>query len=238
MKRGNFISSFNYAVQGIISSIRTERNMKIHYLAAIAVIIGSLFFKLTRLEFMLLFFSVSFVLMSELMNTAIERTIDLVTQTYNPLAKLAKDIAAGAVLISAINALVMGYLIFFDRLNAATELLVFKLRASDPHLAFVAVFLVIVIVVAGKLFWMRKSGGSFFQGGAVSGHTALAFCMATIISLIVVKGLVTGLAFFTAFLVAQSRVEGKIHKVSEVVLGAIVGTLVAFIIYRLVGYYG
>ena len=238
MKRGNFISSFNYAVQGIISSIRTERNMKIHYLAAIAVIIGSLFFKLTRLEFMLLFFSVSFVLMSELMNTAIERTIDLVTQTYNPLAKLAKDIAAGAVLISAINALVMGYLIFFDRLNAATELLVFKLRASDPHLAFVAVFLVIVIVVAGKLFWMRKSGGSFFQGGAVSGHTALAFCMATIISLIVVKGLVTGLAFFIAFLVAQSRVEGKIHKVSEVVLGAIVGTLVAFIIYRLVGYYG
>ena len=62
MKRGNFISSFNYAVQGIISSIRTERNMKIHYLAAIAVIVGSLFFNLTRVEFMLLFFAVTFVL--------------------------------------------------------------------------------------------------------------------------------------------------------------------------------
>ena len=101
-----------------------------------------------------------------------------------------------------------------------------------------AVFLVIVLVVAGKLLWMHRSGGTFFQGGAVSGHTALAFCMATIISLIVVKGLVIGLAYFIAFLVAQSRVEGKIHKVSEVVLGALVGSLVAFIIYRLVGYYG
>ena len=238
MKRGNFISSFNYAVQGIISSIRTERNMKIHYLAAIAVIVGSLFFNLTRVEFMLLFFAVTFVLTSELINTAIERTVDLVTQSYNPVAKLAKDIAAGAVLIASLNALVVGYLIFFDRLNTGTELLVFKLRSSNPHLAFVAVFLVIVLVVAGKLLWMHRSGGTVFQGGAVSGHTALAFCMATIISLIVVKGLVIGLAYFIAFLVAQSRVEGKIHKVSEVVLGALVGSLVAFIIYRLVGYYG
>ena len=145
MKRGNFISSFNYAVQGIISSIRTERNMKIHYLAAIAVIVGSLFFNLTRVEFMLLFFAVTFVLTSELINTAIERTVDLVTQSYNPVAKLAKDIAAGAVLIASLNALVVGYLIFFDRLNTGTELLVFKLRSSTvsyTHLTLPTILLV------------------------------------------------------------------------------------------------
>ncbi len=235
MKQGSFIDSFNYAVQGIIASIRTERNMKIHYLAAIGVIIASLFFKLTRLEFMMLFFAVTFVLSAELMNTAIERTVDLVTQSYNPVAKLAKDVAAGAVLISAVNALVVAYLIFFDRINASTELAIVKLRNSDPHLAFVALFLVIFAVIGGKLLWMQRSGGTFFQGGAVSGHAAIAFSMATMISLISGQGLVCGLAYCIAFLVAQSRVEGKIHKISEVVLGALVGSIIALILYQGIG---
>ena len=235
MKKGNFISSFNHAVEGLIATIRTERNMKFHYFAAIAVIGGSLFMGLTRMEFMLLLFAVSFVLVSELMNTAIERTVDLVTQSYNPLAKLAKDIAAGAVLLSAVNAAVIAYLLFFDRFTSKADLLIVKLRNSDPHLTFVALLLVLLFVIGGKILGMHRSGGTFFQGGAVSGHAALSFCMATIVSLIAVKGLVTTLAFGLALLVAESRVEGKIHKPIEVILGALLGSLVALIVFQWIG---
>lgn len=235
MKKGNFISSFNHAVEGLIATIRTERNMKFHYFAAIGVIGGSLFLGLTRVEFMLLLFAVSFVLVSELMNTAIERTVDLVTQSYNPLAKLAKDIAAGAVLLSAVNAAVIAYLLFFDRFTSKADLLIVKLRNSDPHLTFVALLLVLLFVIGGKILGMHRSGGTFFQGGAVSGHAALSFCMATIVSLIAVKGLVTTLAYGLALLVAESRVEGKIHKPSEVILGALLGSLVALIVFQWIG---
>lgn len=235
MKKGNFISSFNHAVQGILSSIRTERNMKIHYLAALGVIFASLFFNFTRTEFMLLFISVTFVLVSELVNTAIERTVDLITQSYNPLAKLAKDIAAGAVLISAINAAVVGYLLFFERFTAKSDLLIVKLRNSSPHLTFVALLLVLLLVIGGKLLGLRTRGGTFFQGGAVSGHSALAFCMSTIISLLAMNSLVTTLSFCLAFLVAESRVEGQIHKTSEVFVGGILGILVAILVFQVIG---
>lgn len=235
MKKGGFINSFNYAVQGIISSIQTERNMKVHYLVAIGVIGGSLFFNLTRIEFMLLFSAVTFVLVAELINTAIERTIDLVTQTYNPVAKLAKDIAAGAVLIAAINAVVIGYLIFFDRITTKSDLLLLKIRNSNPHLTFVALILLLLFIIGGKLIGMKRSGGTYFQGGAVSGHSALAFCMATIVSLLAMSGLVTTLSFGLAILVAESRVEGKIHKTSEVIIGGILGSLVAIVIFQWIG---
>lgn len=235
MKKGNFITSFNHAVQGIISSIHTERNMKFHYFAAIAVILGSLFMNLNRLEFMMLFISVTFVLMSELINTAIERTVDLITQTYNPVAKLAKDIAAGAVLISAVNAAVVGYLLFFERFTKESDRILVKIRNSSPHLTFVALLLVLLFIIGGKLLGMKRSGGTFFQGGAISGHSALSFCMATIVSLIAMNGLVTTLSFGLAFLVAESRVEGKIHKTREVILGGILGILVAILVFRIVG---
>ncbi len=81
----------------------------------------------------------------------------------------------------------------------------------------------------------KKSGGTFFQGGGISGHAALSFCMATIVSFIAKNGLVTLCAFFMAFLVAESRVEGKIHKPSEAIVGAIMGVCVAIFIFKVVG---
>lgn len=234
MKKNNFIDSFNYAVQGIMSSIKTEKNMKFHYLAALLVIFISLFFNLTRMEFMMIFFSVTFVLSAELFNTAIERTVDLITQEYNPIAKLVKDISAGAVLISAINAFVIAYLVFFDRLTLMSDLVFIKIRNSTTHLTFVAVIIVLLLTIGLKTRYSFRSGGTPFQGGAVSGHSALSFCIATIIGFITMNGLATACAFALAFLVAESRVEGNIHKKSEAILGAILGITVAVIIFKVI----
>lgn len=128
MKVRAIIESFNYAVSGIITAIKTEKSMRVHYSIAVLVLLSSLFFDFNRTEFLLLLFAVSLVVISEMINTAIERTIDLVTKDFHPLARLVKDVAAGAVLIATINSLIVGYLLFFERLSLFTELVIFKIK--------------------------------------------------------------------------------------------------------------
>ncbi len=234
MKVRNIIDNFNYAVSGIITAIKTEKSMRIHYIIALVVLLSSLFFDFNRTEFLLLLFAVSLVVISEMFNTALERTIDLVTKDYHPLARLVKDIAAGAVLIASINALIVGYLLFFERLSLFTELVIFKIKRSEIHLTFVALILVVLITIGLKAKY-GKGKGTHFQGGVVSGHSAIAFCIATIISFQVNSILVTTMSYVLALLVGESRVEGKIHSVLEVVIGAIIGSLIGIIIFKFIG---
>ncbi len=235
MKKGGFISSFNFAVQGIISALRTEKNMKFHYLAAVLIIVISLFMNFSRVEFLFLIFAITFVVASEMFNTAVERTVDLIVQEYNPIAKYIKDVSAGAVLISSINAVVVGYLLFFERMSNVGDLLVNKIKNSNEHLSFIAIILVLILTVGGKYLRAQKNGGTYFQGGAISGHSSLAFCAATIISLVSEKALITFASFGIAFLVAESRVETGVHKVSEAITGAILGISVAVFIFKFFG---
>jgi undecaprenol kinase len=107
--------SFSYALTGIKTAIWTERNMRIHLCASIVVIGCSLFFSISKLEWLFVIAAIGGILSLELINTAIERVVDLVTEEYHPLAKQAKDIAAGAVFIYAITAVLIGIIIFFPR---------------------------------------------------------------------------------------------------------------------------
>ena len=233
MKR-SIIDSFNYAVSGIILSIKTEKNMLKHYIIALIVLGLSLFFDFTRLEFLILLFAIALVLTLEMINTAIEKTVDMITKDYHPLARIAKDISAGAVLIAAANALIVGYLLFFDRLNQFSEVLLFKIRRSPIHLTFISLILVVLLTIGLKAKYYRGRG-THFQGGTVSGHSAIAFCVAAIITFLVENILVVTLAFGLAFLVAESRVEGKIHSVVEVVLGGVLGILIAILAFQIIG---
>lgn len=232
MKNRSLIESFNYAVTGILSAIKTERNMKLHYFIGIFVVIASLFFDFTRLEFLILLFAIILVFIAEMFNTAIETVVDLVTDQYEPLAKLAKDISAGAVLIAAINSIIVGYLLFFSRLNTFSNILIVRIKASPIHLTFIALILVIFLTLGLKSIFYRGRG-THFQGGTVSGHSAVSFCLATIIACISEDALVGTLALFLAALVGESRVEGKIHTIFEVIAGSVLGILVGVLIYQL-----
>lgn len=234
MRKRSIISSFNYAVSGIILALKTEKHMRVHYGLAIFVILLSLFFDFSRIEFLILLFAVSLVIITEMINTALERTIDLITKDFHPLARLVKDVAAGAVLIAAINSAIVGYLLFFDRLSNYSELLVFKIRRSPIHLTFVALLLVVLLTIGLKTRFY-KGRGTHFQGGTVSGHAAVAFCIATIVAFLSHEILVTTLTFALAFLVSESRVEGKIHSILEVVLGSILGVLVGILVFQIIG---
>lgn len=234
MKRRSIIESFNYAVSGIIIALKTEKNMRIHYLIALSVILLSLFFDFSRTEFLLLLFAISLVVVAEMVNTALERVVDLITEEYHPLARLVKDVAAGAVLIAAINSMVVGYLLFFDRLSSYTDLLLFKIRRSDIHLTFVALLIVVLLTIGLKAKFY-KGRGTHFQGGTVSGHAAISFCIATIISFIAENMLVTTLTFSLAILVGESRIEGRIHTFIEVLLGALLGVTIGVLVFQIIG---
>lgn len=234
MKIKSIIDSFNYAVTGILTAMKTEKNLRFHYIIAILVIVFSLFFDFSRLEFLIMLFAISLVIVSEMINTSIEKAIDIFTKQYHPLAKIAKDIAAGAVLIASMNALVVGYLLFFDRLNPLTNLVLFKIRNSEIHLTFVALILVTFLTIGFKAKYY-KGRGTHFQGGTVSGHSAISFCIATIITFIANHILVTTLAYGLAILVGESRIEGRIHSISEVVYGAILGVLIGILVFQFIG---
>ena len=108
--------SFGYAFEGIFAGIRGERNMKIHCFAAVCVIVAGVLFHISVTEWCICLVLFGLILSLQLVNTAIEAVVDLVTEDKKPLAKLAKDTAAGAVLIAAVMAAMAGLLIFVPKL--------------------------------------------------------------------------------------------------------------------------
>ncbi|MDI6603643.1 MAG: diacylglycerol kinase [Thermoanaerobacteraceae bacterium] len=224
------IESFNYAIEGIEYVLKTQWNMKIHFSIAIIVLVLSLFFNFSKFEFIALIATISLVIIAEMINTAIEATIDIITDKYNPLAKIAKDVAAGAVLISAINAVFVGYILFFDRLNPWTNILLTRLKQSPAHVTFITLVIVMLTTIILKVHF---GIGTPFQGGMPSAHSAIAFCLATAAAFISKSAIIATITFMMAFMVAESRIEGEIHTTYEVVIGGIIGILITVFFFQI-----
>jgi diacylglycerol kinase (ATP) len=226
-----FWSSFHYAFSGIMYAVRTQPNMRVHLIVAACVLLATLVLRLGRLYVIAIVLTIVLVLALELVNTAIEAVVDLLTVAHHPLAKTAKDAAAGAVLVATIGAVIVGYLVFYQGIQQSGTLVYDALAQVPANVVLVILALVAIATLFAKAWTGR---GSPLQGGAVSGHTALAFAAATGIALMFQRPLVAVLAFFIAFLVAQSRVEARIHTAFEVTWGAVLGGLVALAVYLLV----
>ena len=226
------LDSFNFAFEGIIHVLRTQRNLRIHFAIAVGVLITALIVDVTKIELIALLLSVTFVLIAEMLNTAVEAAIDIATTSFDPMAKLAKDIAAGAVLIAAINALAVGYIVFSGKVADRSANLLDRLRHEPAELTLVALVLTIIIVIATKAYTGR---GTPLRGGVPSGHAAVAFAgwmAATYAAGEPHRFLVSSIALIMAFLVAQTRVESGVHSALEVTYGALVGALAALVVFQ------
>mgnify|MGYP000867192256 CR=1 FL=1 len=229
LKRRTILDSFNNAIDGVTYTLKTQRNMRIHFAAAVAILVAALFFKLSKVEVLVLFITISLVLIAELINTSIETVVDLVTQEFHPLARRAKHLAAGAVLVAALNAVIVGYLLFFDRISEAVPLVYQRVIALPPYLTFVALIMVILFVIIGKV----RTGSNSLRGGMPSGHTAIAFSIATAVFFLSQNGLVITLTLLLSLLTAESRWEAGIHSVREIVTGALIGILLTVAVFQL-----
>jgi diacylglycerol kinase (ATP) len=226
------IESFNFAFEGIIHVLRTQRYLRIHFGIAFFVLVLALVVNVTKLELIALLISVTFVLIAEMLNSALEAAIDIATTSFDPMAKLAKDIAAGAVLIAAVNAVAVGYLVFAGKVADRSAHLLDRLREAPAELTLVALVLTIIVVIATKAYTGR---GTPLRGGVPSGHAALAFAgwmAATYVAGNNHRFLVSSIALIMALLVAQTRVESGIHSALEVTYGALVGTLATLVVFQ------
>jgi diacylglycerol kinase (ATP) len=231
-KAPTVFDSLNYAFEGIIHVLRTQRNMRIHFAIAFVVLVAALVVNVTKLELIALLISITFVLIAEMINTAVEHAIDISTTSFDPMAKLAKDIAAGAVLIASVNALAVGYLVFAGKVADRSSHLLDRLRQAPAELTLVALVLTVIAVLATKAYTGR---GTPLRGGLPSGHAAVAFAGWMALTYVAGEGqrfLVSSIALVMAFLVAQTRVESGVHSALEVTYGALVGALAALVVFQ------
>lgn len=203
--------------------------MRAHVLIALLVMIMAGVLGVSRMELAVLVFVIGLVMVAEMLNTAVEVAVDLVTKEFHPLARRAKHVAAGGVLIAAVASVIVGYLIFFDRLASLAHGSLTRLAATPTTVTLAALVLVVLIAV------LVKAGVTPFriQGGLPSAHSSFAFALATAIYLLGSSPEVTLLALGIAALVGQARVEGKIHTPFEVVVGAALGVLVTLLTFQL-----
>jgi diacylglycerol kinase (ATP) len=229
----SILESFNYAFEGVIHVLRTQRNMRIHFVVAVVVLIAGLISDVNRLELIALLLAIAFVLIAEMINTAIEAAIDVATTAFDPMAKLAKDIAAGAVLIATMNAVAVGYLVFSGQVRGRSTSLIERLRDAPTQLTLISLVITVIVVLATKAWTGR---GTPLRGGLPSGHAAVAFA-GWMAATYVLAGsehvfLISTLTFIMALLVAQTRVESGIHSALEVAYGGVLGALVTLVLFQ------
>lgn len=231
MNKRSFIQSLNDAAEGFVYVVRYERNMRIHYLFSFMMLLLAVLLGISRIEWIILCITISFVLVAEMINTAIEETVDAIfKKTHAEEARIIKHVSAGAVLVSAVAAFVIGFLIFAKYWQWPLEWTAFRLRYASWHTTFLALLAVFFFVIGGKAFF---SHGTPFRGGAISGHSAIAFSLWTSVIFTNQNPFIIGVTFCMAALVAQSRLRAKIHSLVEVTVGAVVGTLVTALFFQI-----
>jgi diacylglycerol kinase len=150
--------SLRYAYEGIAYALNTQPNMKFHFCAAFVALISALFFQLGRLEILFILLAVTLVIMAELVNTGIEKAVDLAMPDRHPLAKIAKDTAAAAVLVSAAFAVVVGVLVFYEPVAGLILHRGIAGRTVSVHAAAIYAALVLLsVIVAETRFSRRKT---------------------------------------------------------------------------------
>ncbi|KAA0224377.1 MAG: hypothetical protein AKCLJLPJ_01723 [Fimbriimonadales bacterium] len=229
----NVLKPFAVAMGGVVHAFKTQRHMRFHLYAVIVSILIGLLINLSVREMVVLLFMISLVVVAEMFNSAIEAVVDLVQPTYHPLAKFAKDMAAGAVLITTMTALVVGLMLFLG--DGRWEEISLIIAAQDPQIRLaprllLGFFVLFALVVIGKGLGRK---GQVFKGGLVSGHAAFGFFLAGVVIFVSKNLAVSLMAIFLAAMVAQARWEARIHSVFELSLGATLGGLLAVVLFAI-----
>jgi diacylglycerol kinase (ATP) len=232
VKPTRWFDKANVAIEGIIYSVKTQRHMRYHLSAALGVLLMSLVVNVTRTEFILLSLAIILVLVTEMLNTAIEVAVDMISEEYHPKAKIAKDIAAGVVLVASIGALILAYLILYPAIREAVATGFWRIRkVPNDVIAFVSFAAVVIVVVIVKAVLGK---GEPLRGGMPSGHAAVSFSLW--VATIYLSGSfpLIALTFMLAAMVSWRRWSSGVHKPREVIAGVFLGaglTLLLFLLF-------
>ncbi len=223
-----FVERTNNAIEGILHTAKTQRHLRYHLYIAASVLIVAYILGIGRTDFLIISIAVILVLLSEMMNTAIEYVVDILSPEYSEHARIAKDIGAGAVFIAAVGAMVIGYIILFPYLKNIFETGLSISKHSKEEVALISTILVFISIVVLKAYFGK---GHPLRGGMPSGHAAIAFSFWVATTFITESFTASLFSFTLAFLIAKSRIAVKAHSTLEVIVGAIMGAGITFLLF-------
>ena len=226
----HWLKSVNFAIEGILHAAKTQRHLRYHFYTAAVILLISYILGVSRTEFLIIALSVIAVLLAEMFNTAIEAMVDIILPEHSEKARVVKDIAAGAVFVTAFGVAVIGYLILSPYLHDFFQKGLCITKHSKEEISIIAFIIVIILVVITKAYFGK---GHPLRGGMPSGHSAIAFSAWVAITYITENFTVSLLCFILAIIIAQSRVITRAHSQWEVILGSLMGASVTFLLFRL-----
>jgi diacylglycerol kinase (ATP) len=225
----NLLRSMNFAIEGVLHAAKTQRHLRYHFYSAAAVLIASYALGITKIEFLLISLAVIAVLLTEMLNTAVEAMVDLLSPEHAEKARAAKDIAAGAVLITAFGAAIIGIYILFPYASDVFERGLYIAKHTRQEIAIIAFIIVLIVVVLLKAYFGK---GHPLSGGLPSGHAAVAFSAWVSITYMTEHFLASLLCLALAVMIAASRVTKKVHSTWEVVFGGLIGASLTFVLFQ------
>lgn len=228
MKPETWLQALNCAAEGILHGVRTQRHLRWHSVVCLAVLLVAPRLGVTPAEFALLCLAAALVLVAELLNTAVEAAVDLACPDFSPLARAAKDVAAGAVLVAAFAAAAVGWVVLVPAAGAPAGAFLGELNAGKPVALAASLLAVLVVVVLVKAAVGR---GRLLRGGFPSGHAAVSFAIAALLTLHTEDLMVAVLTGVLALMVSHSRLFHRIHTRTEVTAGAVLGILLGGILF-------
>lgn len=225
-----WIKSTNFAIEGVLHAAKNQRHVRYHLISAALVLIISYVLGISKTDFLVISLTVITVLLAEFLNTSIEAVVDLLSPGHHHKAKVAKDVAAGAVLITAFGAAIIGYIVLAPPISKALKEGFHIAKHSIEEVAIAALILVLILVVMTKSYLGK---GTPLSGGMPSGHSALAFSIWVTVTYLTGSVTVSVLCFILASFAASSRIASGVHNTWEVIFGGIMGAALTFLLFSI-----
>jgi diacylglycerol kinase len=223
--------SFRYAYEGIKYALDTQRNMKFHFFVSFLVLLAALLLRLQKTDILFILLAMTLMIVTELINTAVEKAVDLAMPDQHPLAKIAKDVAAASVLVSAVFAIVVGMIVFYEPIDRLFRQVNTAESTMSAGIIWVLIALVILSVIVIETRFSDK--GKFVRPSLL---TAVAFAIAALIALFVQHTIVALLAFTLSCMFLIVLYDRKTRSFPALFLGALIGIAVTVLAYILMNF--
>jgi diacylglycerol kinase (ATP) len=224
----NWLDSANAATEGIIHAARTQRHIKFHLIVAFFVLFFCFIIGVEKIEFIMISLITLLVIVAEMFNSSLESVVNLVSPEKNETARIAKDISAGAVLICAIGAMIIGYLILWPYFLRMISDGFWIAKHHPENIAVLAIIIIMLTIIMLKAYLGK---GHPLKGGFPSGHAATVFSIWVSSAYITGQTLVNILVLVAATAISLSRLHRKTHELLDVISGAAFGILITFLLY-------
>lgn len=230
-KNTKYLDALKNAGKGFLTAAQEERNIRVQFVLVILALILGILFKLSKIEIILTILAMFFVVFAEMINTAIEAIVDLHTDKFHPKAKIAKDVGAGAVILSVLNSVIIAYFVFFEKIATYGLKYLTIWTIANPIVYFAILIIVtLILIIVFELLSKKITKNKFVPSGQamIASTIFMAIWSQTKNTIIITSALIF------VMLVCLNVIGNKKKTIWEVTVGATLGLIIAIIVYTII----